>query len=200
MNADLLLAFVLFSVATMFTPGPNNVMLLASGLNFGLRRTLPHMAGVAIGFAVLVAATGFGLGGLFTAYPVLQTLLKYAGAVYLAWLAFLIARAAPADPGQADQRRPMSFVAAVLFQWVNVKGWVIAVGAATAYAALASYPWNVMTQTGVLFAVGVLSSLTWALFGTLLQSLVKSPRAVRVFNVTMAILLLASLYPVLRQP
>jgi threonine/homoserine/homoserine lactone efflux protein len=200
MNADLLFAFVVFAAATLFTPGPNNVMLLTSGLNFGVRRTLPHLAGVVLGFSALVAATGFGLGALFTAYPVLQTVLKYAGAAYLAWLAFMIAGAHPAAPGVTDDRHPMTFAAALLFQWVNVKGWVIAVGAVTAYAAIAAFPWNVLTQTAVLFGVGLASSLSWTLFGTLLQSLVKSPRAVRVFNIVMAILLIASLYPVLRQP
>jgi threonine/homoserine/homoserine lactone efflux protein len=200
MSEQLLVAFILFAAATLFTPGPNNIMLLASGLNFGLRRTLPHVAGVSIGFAVLVAAMGIGLGAMFTAYPWLHSVLKYAGAAYLAYLAVVIARAPPADPEAAAQRRPMTFLGAALFQWVNVKGWVIAVGTITAYSAIALYPFNVLLQAGLLLVMGTLSSTSWALFGTSLQSLVKSPRAVRVFNLTMAALLLASLYPVLREP
>jgi threonine/homoserine/homoserine lactone efflux protein len=200
MSQQLVLAFVAFAAAALFTPGPNNVMLMTSGLNFGFRRTLPHVAGVSIGFAVLVAATGIGLGAVFVALPWLQSVLKYAGAAYLAYLALVIARAKPADADAAGRGRPMTFVGAALFQWVNVKGWVIAVGTITAYAAIADYPWNVALQTLLLLTIGLASSMSWALFGSGLQSLLKSPRAVRVFNVVMALLLLASLYPVLREP
>jgi threonine/homoserine/homoserine lactone efflux protein len=190
-------AFVVFAVAALYTPGPNNVMLMTSGLNFGLRRTLPHVAGVSIGYAFLVAVIGLGLGAVFEALPLLQTVLKYAGAAYLVYLAFAIALAKPGAATDAAKGRPMTFFGAALFQWVNVKGWVIAIGTITAYAAIASYPWNVLTQAGLLLALGVTSSVTWVLFGTWLQPVVASPRAVRIFNVAMALLLLASLYPVL---
>lgn len=200
MSQPLLVAFIVFAAVTLFTPGPNNIMLLASGLNFGMRRTWPHVAGVSFGFAFLVVAMGLGLGAVFTAYPVLQIVLKYAGAAYLVYLAIAIARSSPADPDAAVQRRPMTFFGAALFQWVNVKGWVIAIGSITAYSAIADYPWNVLIQASLLLTIGLVSSTSWALFGSALQSLVKSPAAYRVFNVAMAALLLASLYPVLRQP
>ncbi|NEW85783.1 MULTISPECIES: LysE family translocator [Rhodopseudomonas] len=200
MATELLAAFIGFAFATLFTPGPNNIMLLSSGLTFGFRRTLPHVAGVTIGFAVMVAAMGFGFGAVFAAYPLLQIILKYAGAAYLIWLAGVIALARPADPDATVERRPMSFWGAAAFQWVNVKGWVIAIGTVTAYSAVAPYPWNVAVQATTLLAIGTASSAAWALFGTALQSLVKSPQAVRVFNLVMAALLVASLYPVLRQP
>ncbi|NVN86876.1 MAG: LysE family translocator [Rhodopseudomonas sp.] len=200
MSQELLIAFIVFAVATLFTPGPNNIMLLASGLHFGFRRTVPHIAGVAIGFAVLAAAMGLGLGAVFIAFPLLQSLLKYAGAAYLVYLAVMIAMAKPADPGGLAQGRPMTFTQAALFQWVNVKGWVIAIGTITAYAAIATYPWNIMIQVLTLLLIGSVSSTTWAVFGTALQTLLKSPRAVRAFNLVMAGLLLASLYPVLREP
>lgn len=200
MSQPLFLAFIVFAAVTLFTPGPNNIMLMASGLNFGMRRTWPHVVGVSFGFAFLVVAMGLGLGAVFTAYPVLQTVLKYAGAAYLVYLAVAIARSSPADPDAAVQGRPMTFFGAALFQWVNVKGWVIAIGSITAYSAIADYPWNVLIQASLLLAIGLASSTSWALFGSALQSLVKSPAAYRVFNVAMAVLLLASLYPVLRQP
>ncbi|MET0708991.1 MAG: LysE family translocator [Tardiphaga sp.] len=200
MSQSLFAAFVVFAVVMFFTPGPNNIMLLASGLNFGFRRTVPHMAGVAFGFAFMIAVTGLGLGAVFTTYPVLQTVLKYAGAAYLVYLAVAIAMSAPPDPGEADRRRPMTFLGAALFQWVNVKGWVMAIGTITAYAAMASYPWNVAVQAAISLLFGAISSVTWVLCGTSLQSLVKSPRAVRVFNVAMGLLLVASLYPVLHEP
>lgn len=197
MPQQLLFAFVVFAVVTLFTPGPNNIMLLSSGLTFGIRRTMPHVAGVTIGFAVMVAATGFGLGVIFTAYPVLQTILKYAGAGYLVYLALAIALSGPAEAGDADRRRPMTFFGAAAFQWVNVKGWVMTIGAITAYAAIAAYPWNILTQALLFLLLGFFSSMTWAFFGTSLQPLVKSPRSARAFNWAMAALLLASLYPVL---
>jgi threonine/homoserine/homoserine lactone efflux protein len=199
LSPHLLWAFLVFAVVMFFTPGPNNIMLLASGLNYGFRRTLPHMAGVTFGYAFMIGVTGLGLGAVFTALPWLQTLLKYAGAAYLVYLAYVIACSGPPEPGEAEQRRPMSFIGAALFQWVNAKGWVMAISIITAYAAISAYPWNVGLQVLVSLCIGALSSLAWALSGTALQPLVKSQRAVRIFNVTMAILLLASLYPVLAE-
>lgn len=200
MSQQLIVAFIVFAAVMFFTPGPNNVMLLASGLNYGFRRTLPHMAGVTFGFAFMIAVTGLGLGAVFTTYPVLQTVLKYAGAAYLVYLALAIGRAGAPDPEEAQLRRPMTFFGAALFQWVNVKGWVMVIGTVTAYAAIASYPWNIVIQVLIALPMGMLSTVTWALFGTALQSLVKSPATVKAFNIVMAVLLLASLYPVLTEP
>ena len=200
MSHELLIAFIVFATAMLYTPGPNNVMLMASGLNYGFRRSLPHVAGVTIGFSFLVCVIWLGLGAVFAAYPILHTILKYAGTAYLIYLAVMIAMSGSADAMGGEGGRPMTFLAAALFQWVNVKGWVIAIGAITAYAAVAAYPWNILTLSALLLAVGLTSSVTWVLFGTSLQSLIRSPRAVRVFNVAMALLLLASLYPVLMEP
>jgi threonine/homoserine/homoserine lactone efflux protein len=199
MSQQLFIAFIVFAVVMFITPGPNNIMLLASGLNFGFRRTLPHLAGVVFGFAFMIAVTGLGLGAVFTTYPMLQTALKYAGAAYLVYLAVAIARSGPPDPGKAERRRPMTFFGAALFQWVNVKGWVMVIGTITAYATIASYPWNILLQVALSLLIGAVSCVAWVLCGTSLQSLVKSPRAVRAFNVVMAVLLLASLYPVLME-
>lgn len=182
-SQQLAIAFIAFAAAALFTPGPNNIMLMASGLNYGFRRTLPHVAGVTIGFSFLVAVIGLGLGAVFAAYPVLHTILKYAGAAYLVYLAILIAMSGPEDKTSESEGRPMTFFGAALFQWVNVKGWVIAVGAITAYTAIAAYPLNIATLSILLFLVGLASSLTWVVLGTSLQSLVRSPRAVRIFNV-----------------
>lgn len=199
-SSSLTIAFIAFAAAALFTPGPNNIMLMASGLNYGFRRTLPHVAGVTLGFSFLVAVIGFGLGAVFAAYPVLHTVLKYAGAAYLIYLAILIALSGPAQSQDGVDGKPMTFFGAALFQWINVKGWVIAVGAITAYAAIANYPLNVVMLSLLLFLVGLSSSIAWVLLGTSLQPLVRSPRAVRIFNVVMALLLLASLYPVLKEP
>lgn len=200
MSQQLVIAYILFAAAAAFTPGPNNVMLMTSGLNYGFQRSLAHLAGVTIGYSVMLGLVGLGLGAVFTAYPILQTILKYVGAVYLTWLAYVIATSKPADAQSAAEGSPMTFTGAALFQLVNVKGWVIAVGSVSAYAAIASYPWNMILLAAIVCVITLGSSLTWLLFGTALQSLVKSPRAIRIFNIAMAALLLASLYPVLVEP
>jgi threonine/homoserine/homoserine lactone efflux protein len=196
MSQPLLTAFVLFAFVMCFTPGPNNIMLLSSAVSYGFRRTLPHITGIIIGFAFMVGAVGLGLGTMFVAYPVLESILKYAGAAYLIYLAATIAMSGRAKPGQDNQRGPMTFWGAAVFQWVNVKGWVMVIGTITAYAAIASFPLNIAIQTGVTLLMGAASTVTWALFGTALRPLLSSERVVRAFNIVMAVLLLASLYPV----
>jgi threonine/homoserine/homoserine lactone efflux protein len=186
MSNSLLPAFILFAAVMFFTPGPNNIMVMSSGLTYGFRRTLPHIAGVTIGFAFMVGAVGLGFGTIF---------LKYAGAAYLVYLAIMIAMSGPPKPGEAG-RGPMTFWAAAMFQWVNVKGWIAVIGTITAYAAIASFPLNIVLQVLIFFAMGVASITTWTLFGTALRPFLTSPAAVRVFNLVMAVLLLASLYPV----
>jgi threonine/homoserine/homoserine lactone efflux protein len=196
MSQPLLSAFVVFAAVMYFTPGPNNIMVLSSGLTYGFRRTLPHIAGITIGCALMIGAVGLGFGAIFVNYPVLQTILKYAGAAYLIYLAAVIAMSEPVTPGQDNRRGPMTFWGAVMFQWVNVKGWVMVIGTITAYAGIASFPWNIVTQVGLCLPLGVVSTSIWALSGSSLRSLMTSPRAVRAFNIVMAALLLASLYPV----
>jgi threonine/homoserine/homoserine lactone efflux protein len=196
MSHTLLIAFVLFATVMFFTPGPNNIMLLSSGLTYGFRRTLPHIAGITIGFAFMVGAVGLGLGTVFVAYPVLQTVLKYAGVAYLVYLAGAIAMAEPVLPDQDNRRGPMTFWGAAMFQWINAKGWVMVIGTITAYAAIAAYPWNITIQVALSLLLGVLSCSAWASFGSSLRPILSSRRAVRAFNIVMALLLLASLYPV----
>ncbi len=196
MSQPLLIAFVVFAAVMFFTPGPNNIMLLSSGLTYGFRRSVPHMAGISIGFAFMVGAVGLGFGAVFIAYPVLRTILKYAGAAYLIYLAAVIALSKPPAPGQDNRRGPMTFWGAALFQWVNAKGWVMVIGTITAYAAIASFPWNIAIQTALSLLLGTVSSVTWTLFGSSLRPLMSSGRRVRTFNIVMALLLLASLYPV----
>jgi len=197
MSQSLLFAFVVFATVMFFTPGPNNVMLLSSGLTHGFRPTLPHIAGVTIGFAFMIGAVGLGLGTIFIAYPVLQTILKYAGIAYLIYLAAVIARSGPVKADRNDRRGPMTFWGAAMFQWINVKGWVMVIGTITAYAGIAGFPWNIGIQIVLSLMLGAISCSTWALFGSALRPLLSSPRAVRAFNIVMAALLLASLYPVL---
>jgi threonine/homoserine/homoserine lactone efflux protein len=196
MSQPLLIAFVVFATVMFFTPGPNNIMVLSSGLTYGFRRTVPHIAGIAIGFAFMVGAVGLGFGTIFIAYPVLQTILKYAGAAYLIYLAAVIAMSEPVTPGQDNRRGPMTFWGAAVFQWVNVKGWVMVIGTITVYAGIARFPWNIVMQVALSLLLGMMSTSIWTLSGSSLRSFMTSPRAVRAFNIVMAALLLASLYPV----
>ena len=196
MSHSLFYAFLAFMVVMYFTPGPNNIMLLASGLTYGFRRTIPHILGIVLGFAFMVGAVGLGLGTVFLAYPILQTILKYSGAAYLIYLAVVIAMSGPTKPGEKDGRGPMTFWGAAMFQWINAKGWVIVIGTITAYAAIAQFPLNIAIQTLISLLVGTVSTVVWALFGTALRPVLTSERLVRAFNILMAILLLASLYPV----
>src|ERR1700692_3506158 len=168
MSYSLLIAFFIFAAVMYLTPGPNNIMVLSSGLTYGFRPTLPHIAGITIGCAFMVGAVGLGLGTVFVAYPVLQTILKYAGAAYLIYLAAAIAISEPVMPGQDNGRGPMSFWAAVVFPWVDVEGWVMVIGTITAYAGIASFPWNIVIQVVFCLLVGVAATSTWTLSGRLL--------------------------------
>ena len=199
MATDLQWALVMFVVVTLFTPGPNNTMLMTSGLNFGFRRGLPHLWGVTLGFAFMVLAVGLGLGAVFAAYPALYALLKYAGAAYLLYLAWQIATSGAPEAGGSSREKAITFMQAAAFQWLNPKGWVMAVGAVSTYAAVAAFPANVGIIAFLFGALGVLSSATWLGFGTGLKRLLTSPRAVRAVNVTMALLLVASLWPILSE-
>jgi threonine/homoserine/homoserine lactone efflux protein len=196
MSYSLLYAFLIFAAVMAFTPGPNNIMLLSSGLTWGFRRTLPLLAGVLLGGTFMIATVGLGLGAVFVAFPVLKTILKYAGAAYLIYLAAVIAMSDTTATEQGVGRGPMTFWAGVLFQWVNVKAWVMIIGAITIYAAIAAYPWNIVIQSAISLMIGILAASTWALFGHALRPILTSPAKVRAFNIVMALLLLSSLYPV----
>jgi threonine/homoserine/homoserine lactone efflux protein len=197
-TADLLLAFALFAFVSSITPGPNNTMLLASGVNFGFQRTIPHMLGISIGFMIMVLAVGLGLGAVFKAVPLLYTILRYAGAAYLLYLAWKIATSGPPSESRDGESKPMSFLAAAAFQWVNPKAWVMAVGAITTYTPQAGYFGNVLVVAAVFGAVNLPAVSAWAGFGSLLRNVLRERLWLRVFNGVMAALLVASLYPLLQ--
>lgn len=197
MSETMLLALATFCFVSSITPGPNNMMLLASGANFGFRRTLPHLLGVTLGFGAMVAAVGFGLGGVFSAYPALYDVLRIAGAAYMLWLAYRIATASGLGDGAASGR-PMSFLEAVAFQWINPKAWAMSLGAITAFVVPGEFVLGVLIVTAVFTAINLPCVASWAGFGVVLRSALDKPWALRAFNVTMAVLLVASLVPMLR--
>jgi threonine/homoserine/homoserine lactone efflux protein len=194
---DLMLAFIVFAFVAAVTPGPNNVMVIASGVNFGFLRSVPHMLGIAFGVAVMTAAVGTGLGGLIRANPVIYEVLRWIGATYLLYLAWGIARSGAPKTGVVD--RPLSFLGAAAFQWVNPKAWVMVLGAVTAYVPREGYFQNVLVVAAVFGLVVVPSVGVWAGFGTALRRYLGSPRRVRAFNIAMASLLVLSLYPIMAE-
>ncbi|MDQ2064995.1 LysE family translocator [Xinfangfangia sp. CPCC 101601] len=194
MTYDLLIALIGFGLVTSVTPGPNNMMLLASGVNFGLRRTLPHMLGISIGHALMVFLVGLGVAGIFTAWPPSLTLLKIGSVAYMLWLAWKIAHSGA--PGEGTSRAtPMTFLQAAAFQWVNPKAWTMALGAVTAYVATPS-ALAYLTIAVVFMVVNFPSVMIWAAAGQVLRGWLDHPKRLRAFNWTMAALLVLSLWPV----
>ena len=197
MPFETLFALVLFAFTTSVTPGPNNMMLFASGVNFGFRRTIPHMLGIGAGFFSLLLGVGFGLGALLHTVPLLYTALKFAGGAYLVWIAWKIGTSRAIGEAEAGAR-PMTFLGAAAFQWVNPKAWVMAVTAMATYTDTEQYFFTVMI-VGVVFGVVNLPSVsTWAGFGSALREWLSVPVRLKWFNIVMAVLLVLSLWPMLK--
>lgn len=195
MSIELILALCSFAFVSSITPGPNNLMLMASGANFGFRRTVPHMLGVGIGFTVMVLLVGAGLMQVFDRWPVAHDVLKAVSVAYLLWLAWKIARAG--EPGQGKSgATPITFLQAAAFQWVNPKAWFMALTAITAYAPDRSL-WAVGMVALVFGAINLPTVSTWTLLGQEIKRVLTNQRRLTLFNWTMAGLLVASLVPVL---
>lgn len=198
MSLDAFLALLVYALVTSITPGPNNLMLLASGVNFGIVRTIPHMLGISIGFFVLLLAVGCGLGAVLTAVPALHTALKVAGAAYLLYLAWKIAVSRSLGSKGEAKGRPMRFIDAAAFQWVNPKAWVMAITAMAVYAN-PNHPFVSVALISIAFTIVNLPSVSvWAGFGTALRGFLSDPRRLKWFNIAMGLLLAATLWPMLR--
>ncbi len=190
---DLVPSVLAFALAMTITPGPNNVMVMASGLNFGYRRTVPHMLGISVGFPVMLVAVGAGLGAIIQGYPEVQRILGYVGAAYLLWLAWKIAVSAAPKAG-AVAGRPIGFLQAAGFQWVNPKAWMIALGAVATFTSADGNFVVEVTVIVITFAAVVYPCVSvWALFGGALGRLLHRPRLRTVFNAVVALLLVGSL-------
>lgn len=200
MSLEVVLAFCLFAFVASVTPGPNNLMLLASGMNYGFRASIPHILGVSSGFFGLVIAVGLGLGEVFTRYPQSYAAMKWVGAAYMLFLAWRIATAGTPAPETAGETRgkPLGFLGAATFQLVNPKAWVMAAGAFTTYIP-ASPSATLVVMIATLFAtINVPCISGWAVFGARLSQWLREPGYARVFNRGMAAMLVISLMPVLR--
>jgi threonine/homoserine/homoserine lactone efflux protein len=196
MPFDVLLALTVFAFVMAFTPGPNNILLTASGVNFGFARSIPHLLGVDIGFVVLLAAFAAGLGVVFAAVPALQLALKIAGAAYMLYLAWKVGTAKPKEEAAETPGRPMTFLQAVAFQWVNPKAVVAALSGVAVYMRPGHELYDFAIVLTVFAVATVLSTATWAGFGVALRRLLRDPRHARIFNIVMAILLAATVIPI----
>lgn len=194
MPLELILAFLGFAFASSVTPGPNNMMLVASGVNFGLKRTLWHIAGINVGFPVMLLLSGLGLGQVFVRFPIIYTVLKIVGIVYMLWLAWKIANSGPVGEGR-EVGKPLTFWQAAAFQWVNPKAWAMVVGAIAAYTVPENYTGSLVIITVVYALTGTPGSFVWAAFGAGMRNFLRDPAKVRWFNLAMALLLVASLWP-----
>ena len=197
MSYTIYISLISFAFASSITPGPNNLMLMASGANYGLRRTIPHILGISIGHAFMVFMVGVLLLQVFDTYHVLKSILKIVSATYMLWLAWKIANAAPQE-AKTTNGKPFTFLQAAVFQWVNPKAWFMSITAISAYA---PQPLGVATGAAivaVIFALINLPSVTvWAWMGVQVRRFLGSAGRLRSFNISMAVLLVASLYPML---
>lgn len=193
MTIEILLPLFLFVFAATITPGPNNIMVMTSGANFGLKRSLPHLLGISGGVSGIVLVMGLGLITLLDAAPFLVGLFEIASVLYLLWLAYRIATAQAARNSAAGAR-PLSFVGAAAFQVINPKVWATGVSAITLFDPDRSIG-AAMIIAAAYGVIGLLSNVIWAWTGTVLRGWLSIGRRLRFFNVTASGLLVASLYP-----
>jgi threonine/homoserine/homoserine lactone efflux protein len=187
-------AGMLFVVVTTITPGPNNTMLLASGVNFGFRRTVPHILGISAGVVVLMLCVGLGLGEAFRHIPVLYTVLETASVAYLLYLAWKIGTSGELKVKRGEHR-PMRFHEAIAFQWINPKAWMMVLTAATTIRLSADFSLNTMIMAGLFYVIGLPCICVWAAFGTGVRRFLSNPQRMRAFNIAMALSLVLSMYP-----
>jgi len=198
MTSEVLLALIAYAFVTSITPGPNNLMLLSSGVNFGFVRSIPHMLGIGIGFVVLLLAVGLGLGAVLAAFPALHTGLKIVGGAYLLYLAWKIAMSRSVASGGDGTARPMTFLQAAAFQWVNPKAWVMAVTAMAVFSNPATPFLSVILISLVFGTINLPCVSSWAGFGTALRGFLSDPVRLKWFNIAMGALLAATLWPMVR--
>ncbi|NBT94373.1 MAG: LysE family translocator [Chloroflexi bacterium] len=199
MPFETLVALVIFAAVTSVTPGPNNAMVLASGVHFGFRRTIPHMAGIALGYGVMLAIIGAGVGTAMSVSPLVEVGMRLASGAWMVWVAWSLARST--DAGRDAARiRPMTFLEGALFQWVNPKGWVLAISSMSLFTKSGDLVTDIAIVVAVYVVTCLPSSSIWTAFGVSLRRFLEVPWRLRAFNISMAILLLASTLPLIFEP
>lgn len=196
---EYLFAVALFAVSASVTPGPNNIMVMTSGLNFGVRQSLPLLTGICVGFAVMLLLVGLGFSQLFEIFPNLHFIIKCIGVLYLLYLAYLIAGSAGSVESDRPSK-PFTFIKGALFQWINAKAWVVATGALAAFTAVGAnfFSQNIMIAL-TFFVVSFPCVGVWLVFGSLLKNVLNSSRSRMIFNFVMSGLLVLSVVPVVME-
>lgn len=196
---ELFLAIFIFGLSTGITPGPNNIMLMTSGMNFGIKKSIPHVLGICVGFPVMIILIGLGFSIVFETFPILHEVIKILGLGYLLYLSWLIAHASP-DKLESKESKPFTFLQAALFQWVNPKAWVVATSSISAYTTLeGNINIQVATIACAFFFAAIIATCTWLVFGKGIKQILQSAKQQKIFNISMALLLVASVFPVIQQ-
>lgn len=195
----MLLSIATFTLSTVSTPGPNNIMLLSSGLTFGYKKTIPHISGIIFGFPIMVLLVGLGLGALFEKFPQIFSILKIVGILYLFWMAYKIANNKSSyEVDEKSDSKPFSFIQAALFQWVNPKAWIMAVTSISIFITSSENSFmQVLVVAFIYFLSSIFSSNTWAYGGVFLKRFIKDEKSVQKLNIAMAILLVLSVLPII---
>jgi len=195
-TSTMLLSIISFAFATAMTPGPNNFMLLSSGLTFGYKKTLAHIVGVMVGFPVMIVAVGLGMGTVFEMYPALYDILKVVGITYLLWMAWKIATSSSSMGSDDEVKKPFTLLQAMLFQWVNPKAWVMVITAMGSFITSQEHAFlQVLVIAFTYLCIGFLSTNFWALGGVYLQKFISNTKSVKMFNRVMAVLIVLSVLP-----
>nr|WP_216607208.1 LysE family translocator [Vibrio tubiashii] len=193
---EYLLSVALFAISSSVTPGPNNIMVMTSGVNFGVKKTMPLLLGICVGFTIMLLLVGLGFGQLFNLFPQLDVVIKTLGTAYLLYLAWQIAQSGNVSAA-GGQPKPLGFMKGALFQWVNGKAWVVAIGAISAFTTVGdTYMSQNLTIAMTFFVASFPCVGVWLMFGSVLRQYLQKPSYLRLFNLTMSILLAISVLPV----
>lgn len=195
MDVELVSGLILLAFSSSVTPGPNNLMLMTSGVNFGFKLTLPHMFGVSLGFVFMMILVGIGITQIFEAFPISYQILKVLSVLYMLYLALKIATSNASLDGKKAKSTPMTFIQAVLFQWVNPKAWTMALTAISVYASDQTL-YSVALVAFIFGAVNFPCIACWATLGIKIKRLLNNSIRLKIFNYSMAGLLVLSLYPI----
>ncbi len=195
-SITVLISFILFTFVACMSPGPNNLMLLSSGLTFGYKRTLPHALGIIVGYPIMFLIVGLGLGKIFEQNPMVLEIMKYIGISYLCWMAWQIANAKGSLHSNDTEAKPFTFWQAVLFQWVNPKAWIMAITSLATFLTTSNeLLFQILLMSIITVLIGIITTHSWSLGGVFLKRIIHSNENVQIFNKIVAVVLVSSVVP-----
>ncbi|WOE32590.1 MULTISPECIES: LysE family translocator [unclassified Acinetobacter] len=197
MTFNLYLAFCIYAIITSVTPGPNNFMALASGVNYGIIKTIPLVLGIAFGFTIIFLLLALGINSLFIKFPILMPILKIVGCIYILYLSYLIAFAGQLNPSSEHKNKVLGFWKGAFFQWVNPKSWIVLLGSISAYIKTTTSQHDIILIGLTYGIIGFICVLLWAIVGDRLAHYLNQGHRVIIFNRIMGGLLALSLIPII---